>query len=69
MSPTTILLIGQLVSLIPGAIAGVTSAVTALTHGGALLQKMASENRDPTPEEWADWETANLAAHNAIQNA
>jgi hypothetical protein len=64
---TAIELIARLLPLLPGIIANVTDAVEAWTHGTDLLSKMVSENRDPTPEEWADITTRVNAAHAAIQ--
>lgn len=67
--PSAILLIAQLLPLIPGLIRGVTGTISAFNEGTALLEKIVSENRDPTPEEWDAWSARVKKAHDAIQSA
>lgn len=68
MNPATLKIIVDLLALMPSVIQGVAGAVETWKRGTDLLQKMVDEDRDPTPEEWAEWQAGIDAAHGEIQN-
>lgn len=69
MDPATVLAFAlKLLNLVPAVIQGVTGAVDAFSAGKAALDKMVSENRDPTDDEWDALNAATQALGDALMS-
>lgn len=81
MLPTVLNLIGTVATLVPGAgaiprylgllaviVQNSEQAYDQLVLLKELVATMVREKRDPTPDEWSEWELRAGIAHDAIQN-